>query len=235
MGALSVLAYEMSSSNYRIQSSSINIGGARQTSTNYIMEDTIGEIATCISTSASYKLKAGYQQMQEVYLSISTPNDVTMSPDISGLIGGESDGEAIWTVTTDSLSGYTLSIRASVSPALVDSYSRSFSDYTPAGAAPDYLWSVAETDAEFGFTPYGSDTVVKYQYSGGNCNTSGTADVDHCWYNFSASNEDIAQSSSSNHTSGAATTVKFKAKSGDSHIQENGVYTATIIVTAIAN
>ena len=57
--AYSGLAYVASSSNYRIQSDSINVGGTRQTSTSYISEDTIGEIATGDSTSTSYKLKAG--------------------------------------------------------------------------------------------------------------------------------------------------------------------------------
>ena len=226
---------EMASDSYRIWSSSINVGGNQQTSNNYKMRDTIGEFGVGISTSTSYKLKAGYQQMQEVYISISAPDDVTMSPNIGGITGGASDGEAVWTVTTDSPSGYTLSIHASESPALTTS-TYSFADYTlfPDGI-PTYNWGVSSTDSEFGFTPYGADTVVKYQYTGGNCNNSGTADNSHCWYNFSTSPEDIAKTTSSNHPSGTGTTVKFKAESGASHIQELGFYTATITATALPN
>ena len=55
--AYPVWAYVMSSSSYRLQSDAVSVGGVRQTSTSYISEDTIGEIATGISTSASYKIK----------------------------------------------------------------------------------------------------------------------------------------------------------------------------------
>jgi hypothetical protein len=240
-GAYSVLAYEMGSSGYRIQSSSLNIGGARQSSTSYQMEETIGEIASDESASASYKLKAGYQQMQEVYISISAPDDVTMSPAINGVIGGTGNGSASWTVITDNPAGYTLSIKASTSPALKCSSGGcnvgvdSFVDYTPAGANPDYNWGIAATDSEFGFTPEGADIVQKYKDDTSACNV-GTNDTPYkCWYNFSTSNENIASPSSANHPTGTITTVKFRAQSGSSHLQVEGSYQATITVTAAAN
>jgi hypothetical protein len=61
-----------SSSNYQLQSDSINIGGGFSSSTSYIQESTVGEVATGISDSSSYSLRAGYQQMQEVYISMTT-------------------------------------------------------------------------------------------------------------------------------------------------------------------
>ena len=234
--AYPIFAYVASSPNYRIQSDSINIGGARQTSTNYIIEDTLGEISSGISTSTNYKLKAGYQQMQEVYLALSVPSGVSMSPDIGGVSGGQSNGLATTTVTTDSPSGYTLSVRASSSPAMATS-TYAFADYTPATAGtPDYTWSVPATTSEFGFTPEGQDVVQKFLDNGSNaCNTGSSETTDACWYNFSITDETIAQTYSANHPSGTQTIIKFRAESGTQHIQVAGGYQATIIFTAIAN
>jgi len=60
----SVLA--MTSANYEINWDSINVGGMdTATSNNYSLLDTLGEIATGISSSGSYKLQyAGYRQSQ---------------------------------------------------------------------------------------------------------------------------------------------------------------------------
>ena len=140
---------QMSSTNYKVQADSANFVGGLSSSGNYTQESTFGEVATGESSSASYGIKAGYQQMASVYIAIAAVSDVTMSPDIGGLSGGTSNGSASVTVTTDSPSGYELSIKASSSPALV-SGSDSFADYTPASAGvPDFTFSVAATAAEF--------------------------------------------------------------------------------------
>jgi len=232
----SVSAYVISSENYRIQSDSINVGGLDdQESANYMLKDTIGEDSSGESASASYNLKAGYRQMDETFFSISSPSDVTMSPSIGGVTGGTGNGQAIWTVTTDNPAGYVLSIKASTDPAL-KSGSYSFADYTPSGGTtPDYNWSIISADSEFGFTPEGSDIVQKFKDNSSACNTGSNDTSDKCWYDLSTSDEDISNSSSANHPSGTATTVKFRAQSGSSHLQAEGSYTATVTVTAIAN
>lgn len=231
----SAYAYVASSTNYRIQSDSLNVGGVRQTSSNYISEDTIGEIATGLSASDLYRLKAGYQQMQEIYIAITAASDVVMSPAIPGISGGIGNGQTSWTVTTDDPAGYSLSIKASSSPALVFG-SYSFADYVPGGdPAPDFDWSVGASASEFGFTPEGSHINVKFKDDGvDTCNTGSTDTADACWYYLSTSSENIAGSSSGNHPSGTLTTVKFRAESGASHVQQEGTYTATSSVTAIA-
>lgn len=226
----------MDSANYHIEADSLNIGGERQTSTNYIMEDTIGETATGSSDSSSYKLKAGYQQMTESSISVSSPSDVTMSPSIGGVSGGSATGEASWTVTTDEPAGYSLSVKAGSSPALRIDASDYFSDYAPSEAGtPDFNWSVGSSAAEFGFTPEGGDIVQKFKDDGAECGKGSSDTSNACWYNFSTGNESIAYSSSANHTSGTATKVKFKAESGSSNVQKEGSYTATITVTAVTN
>jgi hypothetical protein len=225
---------EMVSNNYLIWSSYINVGGHPQTSNNYKMRETIGGFATGGSISPSFKLNAGWQPMQETVISLTSPSDVTMDPAIGGVTGGTGNGQAVWTVTTDSPSGYTLAIKANTSPALQsDSYS--FANYTPAGANPDYSWLIGSADSEFGFTPEGNDIVQEYRDDSSTCNTGADDTADKCWYGFSASDETIAQSFSANHPSGTTTTVKFRAESGSSHLQPEGTYQATITVTATAN
>lgn len=228
--------YEMGSDSYLIWSSSINAGGHSQTSTSYRMRDTIGEFVAGTATSTSYKLKMGYQPMLEGVISLTSPSDVVLNPDIGGVSGGTADGSATWKVTTDNPAGYTLSIQASTTPALATS-SYSFADYTPAAAGtPDYTWLILAADSEFGFTPEGTDIAQKFKNNDSNACATGTSDTaDKCWYNFAASDENIALRYFSNHPSGTDTAVKFRAESGASHIQENGVYQATIIVTAAAN
>ena len=233
---ISVRAYTMSSSNYRMESDSINTGGVDlATSTNYRIKDTIGEIATGNSTSTSYNLFAGYRQMDESSISISGGAAATMSPNVGGISGGTATGSTTFTVMTDNSAGYALSISASTDPAL-KSGSYSFADYTPASpGTPDYSWSISASDSEFGFSPEGSDILAKYKDNGSACNTGSGGVSDKCWYNLSTSDEDISSSSSSNHPSGTLTTVKFQAESGASHLQEAGAYGATITATAMTN
>ena len=70
------------SSNYQLQSDSINVGGGLSDSASYSLQSTAGEVATGESNSASFSLRAGYQQMQEVYISLSSIADVVMSADL---------------------------------------------------------------------------------------------------------------------------------------------------------
>jgi hypothetical protein len=165
-----------------------------------------------------------------------------MAPTIPGISGGTGDGQAVWTVITDNPGGYSLYIKASTPTAMqcasggcnvgVDN----FANYTPAGANPDYNWLIAAADSEFGFSPEGSHIVQKYKDNGVNtCNAGANDTADKCWYNIPNVNENIAQSSASNHPAGTATTVKFKAQSGSSHFQMEGNYQATITATATAN
>ncbi|OHB00209.1 MAG: hypothetical protein A3E94_01325 [Candidatus Zambryskibacteria bacterium RIFCSPHIGHO2_12_FULL_44_12b] len=228
-----VFAQVMSSGSYSIQSDSLNFGGGLSSSTNYIQESTFGEIATGPGESSSYKLKAGYQQMHEVYLAISAAADVTLSPSIDGTTGGTADGSTSVTVTTDNSTGYALYIKASSSPALV-SGANSFADYIPAGANPDFTFSVAASAAEFAFSPEGSNIVQEYLDNGVGCNIGALETPDSCWNTLSTSNELISQSALPNHPSGTQTTLKFRAESGSSNSQPAGTYTATTTLTAVA-
>ena len=225
-------AHVASSTNYRLQIDSINFSGRLSTSTNYTMEDTLGEVGTGTSTSASYNLSAGYQAMLGTTLSISVPANASLSS-IAGNVGGQSSGSIAWTVITDSPAGYSLSIKASTDPAL-QSAASSFGDYTIAGAVPDYTWSILSTAAEFGFSPEGTHIVSRYLDNGANCGTGSSETADRCWDAFSTSNRQIAGSSSSNQPSGTVTTVRLLAEIGSAKGQTIGDYTAVITTTAIA-
>ena len=100
-----ILADFMQSSTYKIQSDSLNLGGADSASDNYKLNDTLGEVATGDSNSANYYMHAGYWQMQESYIAISSPSDLIMDS-MGGLSGGSSEGTMSWVVVTDNTAGY---------------------------------------------------------------------------------------------------------------------------------
>ena len=227
-----VHAEAMSSSNYRIKSDSVNFGGNRSGSGSYTSEDTAGEIATGPSSSNNFSLKAGYQQMQEVYLSATAAADVTMSPAIGGVTGGTSNGSTVFTVTTDNQAGYTVTIKASSSPALNFALG-SFADYAPAGGVPEFTFANAATASSFAFSPEGTDIDQRYKDNGASCNTGSSDASLSCWDGLSTSNRTIVSRSSANHPNGAATTIRFRAASGSNHIQVEGQYTATSTITIL--
>lgn len=220
------------STNYQIERDSINIGGSLSTSTNYGLQDTVGEVGTGEATSTNYTLLAGYQQPSDTFISITSPSDVNMDS-ISGLIGGSSASSVTWTVTTNSNAGYTLAIKADASPAL-DSATDSFADYTPAGANPDFTWSIATTDAEFGYSVESSDVVTRFKDNGSSCNTGSSNTNDSCWDAFTTSNVTISSAASANAPTGTETRVELQAESGTNKILESGDYSTVLTVTAVA-
>lgn len=219
------------SSNYQLQSDSINVGGGFSSSTSYVQESTVGEIATGQSGSASYALRAGYQQMQEVFISLASTGDVIMSPGLPGLTGGTSNGSTTFTVITDSPSGYQLTIEAENSPAMRSGVN-SIADYN-AGINPDFLLITTDTDAHLGFSPEGLDIVQAFLDDGGVCST-GTLDTSlSCWDGLSTVAKVMAEGIGSNHPNGATTTVNFRVGIGGNAGVIAGVYTATTTVTAL--
>lgn len=227
-----IFAQAMQSGSYKIQSDTVNVGGKDiSTSPNYKLGDTAGELGTGDSNSANYNLHAGFWQMQESYISLSTPSDLALTP-IGGILGEASEGTMSWTVTTDNMAGYSMSIQAVTSPALT-SGANSFADYTPSGADPDYNFSINPTDSEFGFSPEGVDVNTRFRDNGLACNTGAGETTAKCWDGLSTSSKDVFLRTSSNQPSGSTATMRFRAESGPNHIQPAGSYAAPIIVTAI--
>jgi hypothetical protein len=231
----SVFAAVMTSTSYSIQSDSVNVGGMQSDSASYSVEDTLGEIATGDSESTNFKIKAGYQQMTSSYIAITAASDVLMSPSLSGITGGTSNGSSAVTVTTDNPAGYGLYLKASSSPAMQgNANGGTIANYTRAASEPDFTFAVAASDAEFGFTPEGADVASEYLDNGTNtCSTGSTETTDSCWGAITTTNELIATRATGNHPSGTATTVKFRLTIGSSTIVLEDDYTATTTLTAV--
>lgn len=219
------------SSNYQMQSDSINIGGGLSSSTSYVQESTIGEIGTGLSDSGTYYLHAGYQQMQEIFLSLATTGDVVMTPNLPGLTGGTSNGSTTLTVITDNPAGYSLTIEAENNPAMQSS-TETIADYN-AGADPDFSFSIGSIDAHFGFSPEGVDISQSWRDFGGACNTGSGDTTLACWDGLSTTATVIAEGIGANHPAGATTTVSFRVGIGSAAGVVAGVYTATTTVTAL--
>lgn len=228
-----VQAQVRSSSNYQIQSDSINFGGGLSSSTNYSMESTGGEVATGPSDSATYRLRAGYQQMQEVFISLSAPGTVTLSGTLGGLTGGESNGSTTVTVVTDSPSGYQLTIAAQNTPAMQKG-SDSITDYVPdAAPATDFIFVTAANEAHFGFSPYGTDVVGRFRNNSASCGVGSNSTLLRCWAGLTTGDQVIAQGAGANHPAGTATTLQFKVGLGGSVAVPPGTYVATTTLTAL--
>mgnify|MGYP003418092334 FL=1 len=227
-------AQVMESTNYQIQSDSINFGGGRGSSTAYRLEDTLGEIGSGDSDSTSYRLRAGYQQMHEVYLALSAPADVVMSPALGGITGGESTGQTSVTAVTDGTAGYRLSVKASSSPAMVGiSTLATISDYAP-GATPSFGFSVASGETALAYSPEGVDVVARFRDNGATCATGSSETTDACWDGLTQSDVTIVERASPNHPSGSVTDLKFKVGVGANAMVPEDTYVATTTITMIA-
>ncbi len=232
VGVVNVHA-QMSSGNYKVQFDSVNFGGGLSSSTSYVQESTFGEVTTGEGSSANYNLHAGYQQMNEVYISISSASDVTPSPDLGSISGGTADGSTQVNVATDSVSGYALYINASTTPAL-QSAGDSFADYTPAGVNPDFSFVTPSSNSFFGFSPESTDTTSRFLDNGTTCATGALDTADSCWDGFDVSTKIISENSGSNTPLGTDTTIKIRAETGASRNQTAGSYVADIILTAFS-
>ena len=192
----------------------------------------MGEIATGRSTSTSYQLRAGYQQMQEVFISLSSVSEVVMSPSLPGITGGTANGSTTVTVITDSPSGYQLTIEGENSPALRNS-PYSIPDYD-AGAEPDYTFAVTAGTSSFGYSPSGADVAAAFLDNGATlCSTGSNETALACWDGLTVSPVMIAQGSVPNQPSGATTTVYFRVGVGSNANVIAGEYIATSTLTAL--
>jgi len=223
----------MSSTNYSVQSDSINFAGGLSTSSSYTIQDTLGELATGNSSSTNYIMKAGYQQMFQSYIAISISGATTSIPNISGFSGGSGIASTTWTVITDNSAGYSLSINSTQSPAMRGSNGDNIADYVPAGASPDFNFQLLQTQSLLAFNPLGIDVTAPYRNNGSVCGIGTSNTLYNCWDGLALTPKIIAQSSGANQPNGATTTAIYEVKIGTSKIQTSGNYAATVVVTAV--
>ncbi|MFA6415996.1 MAG: hypothetical protein WCW56_00735 [Candidatus Paceibacterota bacterium] len=223
-------AYVAGSDNYRIQADSVNFGGQLSSSANYKMEDTLGEIGTGTSSEA-VNIHAGYQAMNDdVYISITSPSDVTLSPEINPTVGGTANGQVVWNVATNNPAGYSMTVAADASPAL-RSTSDSFADLAVAVAGtPDFTWTSLTNQANFGYTVEGSDLSSTFLDNGTACGVGALDTSNSCWLGLKTTAQTIGTKSSSNHPAGSDTTIKFRAQTDVGRNLTAGSYQTAINV-----
>ena len=233
--ALPLFAYVMSSGNYQIQSdSTLSPAGGLGTSANYVFQDTMGQVSSGASNSALYKIKAGFQEMQDVSLSVTAPADTALSPDIPGVSGGTANADTHWIVQTDNNAGFDMKINSSTNPAMKlvsDPLAVSFDDYavTPA------VWNVGAGLAKFGFTVApadANDAVTAFKDDGnGNCGTG--VNTGHCWSGLATTKTPIIHRVSRTDANGQNELISFRAQSNK--LLQAGNYSAQITITVVAN
>lgn len=226
-------AFVASSSNYILQSDSINFGGGFSTSAGYRLQDTAGEAGTGTSTDPAAIMSSGYQAMAlDTYIAISSPGSVSMTPAINGLAGGVSNGSSTWTVQTDNPGGYELSARAAGTPALA-SGANSFSDYVPSYTEADYSWNTPATQSRFGYTAEGADIAPAFRDNGISCGSGLLDTPDKCWIGLSILPRVVARATTSVFPAVSTTTLLFRAEVGAQKTQAEASYSATVIMTAV--
>ncbi len=228
-----VTAQMMSSENFQMESDSLNVAGGNASSENFQLEDTMGEVASGDSSSEDFELRAGFQQMQGVQISMTAPESVLMTPTIPGVAGGFANGSTTVTVTTDSPAGYQLLISAEGNPALQqEDGPATIADYSPAGDS-DYTFTTLDSDAHMGYTVLGTHAVARFFNNESVCGTGSLNTGEHCWDGLSTTPTTIVSSGNSNHPTGTETKVLFRVGVGGSVLPAPGVYTATTTLTAI--
>ncbi len=231
-----VFAQAMSGANYQIESDSINVGGAFSESDSFWLEDTTGEVATGFSESDSFELRAGYQQMQAVTITLTQPDSVVMDSTIAGLTGGSAMGSTTFAVTTDNPAGYQVLLTAQSDPAMRNAEDDTIADYQPAGAVPDYEFTTASTSAHFGFSIESLHAADRFLNNGAGetCGiVGGTNTAFRCWDGLNTTGVEVVRSGVANQPDGTESTIHFQVEIGDNVSQPPGTYVATTTVTAV--
>ncbi len=132
----------MTSTNYYIYADTIDTGGVLSTSTSYTIQDTVGEAAGTAATSSTYIIHGGYQGAElgslTMTLSASSVNLGTLTT------GAVASGSSVVTISTDSNTGYTLSVGSASGSSLTG-----VSDGAVTAGVEEYGVAVAGTDRAF--------------------------------------------------------------------------------------
>jgi hypothetical protein len=229
----STTAQVRTSPSYQLQSDSVNVGGGFSASASYESESTMGEIATGRSTSTVFGMLAGFQQMQASFISMSVPDNVSLTPELPGITGGTSTGSTTVTVISDSPGGYQLSIVASQAPAMQTGFA-TIPDYVPVGSVPDFTFIVPDMGAALGFSPAGVDRALRYRSSLGVCGEGADDIAERCWDGLSTTPRVIATGAGGNQPNGATTTIYFQVGIGSGAVVVPGSYVATTTLSALS-
>ncbi len=133
----------MSSDEYKIQSDSLNFGGRLGSSTNYIIEDTLGESGSGQIDSTTYKDYLGYQFM---LLADPDTTDPSAPASLTAQVISSSEIELSWSESTDNIAVDRYYIyRDGVRIDDVDIFPRDFND-TGLSPSTSYSYNVSAVD-----------------------------------------------------------------------------------------
>lgn len=229
------VAQVMQSTNYQIDSDSVNVTGGFSESTSYQMESTVGEVATGDSDSSNFSVRAGFQQMQAVQISLSPISSVVLSPTIPGVTGGTANGSTTFTVITDNPAGYEVTIQAEGEPAMQEVQSaNTIADYAPTTTA-DYDFRLNSSDAHLGYSIESPAAASRFTTIANSCDPTipGSNEALQCWDGLSTTTAVIAREATANQPAGTDTTIHFRVGIGGAVNQAPGTYVATTTVTAL--
>ena len=165
-------------------------------------------------------------------ITITSPADVSMAPNIS-IVANGSIGSAVWTVVTNAALGYTLAVHDSTDPALKQGAVDSFANYTETVLGTPEVWSVGSGAKEFGYSAFGTDSATATWGTGTSCGSAGAPTGTEKYQGFAATPTDktIATRAVVTPVAGIATTICFAAQQ-NAIFASSGTYTATITATA---
>lgn len=167
-------------------------------------------------------------------VTISDGSNASMTPNI-GITANKSIGNSSWSVATNSVTGYTLAVKASTNPALRNGSTDNFADYTEGTPGTPDTWSVTAGTKEFGYSVNGADALVGTWGTYSGCGDTGTGVVasGSKYRGLSTSDVTVASRSGVTPTSGITTNICFAAEQNGVYAA-SGSYTATITATATA-
>lgn len=169
-------------------------------------------------------------------------SDVVMTPSLGGITGGTSNGTTTVIVLTNDNAGYTMTIKASSSPAMqANSQGTSIPDYTNTSTGvPDYTYSVP-SGYEFGYSVSASttsDLAQKFLDNGSNTCNTGSTDTNGgatCWYGLSTTATSTIVRTSETPASGSTSSIYFKLTINSGSFVVEDTYVATTTLTATTN
>lgn len=204
-------------------------GGEAAKSTLYILDDTIGEANIGTSQSDTYALNAGYRQtVAPAYIAMTCDGTADLG---SITLSGLAEGTVTCTVTTDADAGYALAWNVATGSGgtntgyLINEREDVITPFTPAIEGTPEPWFVAVDDARWGGRLSSDSTDTDAQW--------GVDDASENWLNVGTGSYTVVSRSSRTDPS-SSEILEFRAEIGAQKIQPEGVYSATVTLTASA-
>lgn len=220
------IAAVMSSSNYQIISDSVNAFGNQSDSDSYTMDDAAGELIAGPGESTSYSANQGYPVDGDKFLSLNCPSLVTMTPITGTGQSNLSSNSAVCNIKTDSTTGYTISWQASNTD-MANGQGDKINAYTPVTTNVPEIWSITNTDSEWG-ARLGASSTTKDTDRWGTVDTYAGGK----WLNVSTSLTELISRNDQTDLTGDNEVIMFGAEIGSNKFQPSGTYSVNVTITA---